>query len=373
MVTGRKRLVFVIPTLGGGGAEKAVLTLAGHLGRLGHDIHIVLLADRIEYTLEEEYSVHIVTESGKITHQKMVDCWLLGAKLRRVVGKINRECGAIDAVFSNLCDADRIVSIAGLARCIYVIHNTLSVELGTMNWRMGKIKRRDKRYWRIYNGKRLIAVSEGVAKDLVRQDYSCVEDVMTIYNGFDIAFIRRMADQPCEHTPKERYIIYVGRVSTQKRIDVLLSAFAMLSTPCKLVMLTKPTEKLYELMRGYAVEDKVILPGFQNNPYCWMKHARLLVLSSDYEGNPSVVVEALICGTPVVSTDCPSGPNEILTGELARWLVPPGNSDLLARKIDEALQSEIDLGSFDAGRFDVEAVAQEYLKTIDYYFGNQEA
>lgn len=87
-----------------------------------------------------------------------------------------------------------------------------------------------------------------------------------------------------------------------------------------------------------------ILPGFQNNPYCWMKHARLLVLSSDYEGIPSVVVEALICGAPVVSTDCPSGPNEIMTVELARWLVPQGNSDLLARKTDEALQSEIDLG-----------------------------
>jgi glycosyltransferase involved in cell wall biosynthesis len=83
--------------------------------------------------------------------------------------------------------------------------------------------------------------------------------------------------------------------------------------------------------------------AFRQNPYPWIAGARLLVLSSDYEGFPMVLIEALACGTPVVSTDCPHGPGEILTGELARWLVPVGDSRALAERITAALAERIDV------------------------------
>ena len=87
----------------------------------------------------------------------------------------------------------------------------------------------------------------------------------------------------------------------------------------------------------------MITPGFQQNPHAWVANARLSVLSSDYEGLSRVVVDSLICGTPVVSTRCPHGPAEILGAELAHWLVPPRRPDLLGAKITEALETEIDL------------------------------
>ena len=79
--------------------------------------------------------------------------------------------------------------------------------------------------------------------------------------------------------------------------------------------------------------------GFKQNPFNWFKHAQLTVISSDFEAFGNVIVESLICGTPVISTDCISGPSEILTGNMANWLVPPGDPDALAQKIDQLLNN----------------------------------
>ena len=83
---------------------------------------------------------------------------------------------------------------------------------------------------------------------------------------------------------------------------------------------------------------KVIFQAYTDNPYAWIRHADLFVFSSDFEGFGRVLAEALIIGTPVVSTDCPTGPSEILTGVLKDFLVPPGDVNALASKIREALQ-----------------------------------
>ena len=82
------------------------------------------------------------------------------------------------------------------------------------------------------------------------------------------------------------------------------------------------------------------MPGFQQNPYAWIKGADALVLSSDYEGLPTVLIEALILGTPVVSTDCTHGPKEILTGNLAKYLVPTNNPEALTQAIESVLNDK---------------------------------
>lgn len=126
------------------------------------------------------------------------------------------------------------------------------------------------------------------------------------------------------------------------------------------MLLVAATDTLRQLIASYGLAQHVILPGFQANPYSWIKYARALVLSSDFEALPGVLIEALICGTPVVSTDCPSGPNEILTGPLAHWLTPVNDPQALAEKIQEVLDHpyQPDLNALQ--RFEIHTILQQY-------------
>jgi glycosyltransferase involved in cell wall biosynthesis len=110
--------------------------------------------------------------------------------------------------------------------------------------------------------------------------------------------------------------------------------------------------------RGLA--GRVIVAGFQQNPYPWMRNARLLVLCSDHEGLPNVLIEALALGTPVVSTDCPSGPREILGAAGAPWLVPCGDAAALAQAMGAALDQRPALDGIDLGRFDADAIVAQW-------------
>jgi glycosyltransferase involved in cell wall biosynthesis len=92
-----------------------------------------------------------------------------------------------------------------------------------------------------------------------------------------------------------------------------------------------------------GVSDRVILPRFKTNPYPWIKNAELLALSSDFEGLPTVLIEAIVCGTKVVSTNYPHGPNEILLDDLSQYLVTPEDAHQLAITINNALKANINL------------------------------
>ena len=137
--------------------------------------------------------------------------------------------------------------------------------------------------------------------------------------------------------PDSPYLIHVGRLAKQKRHDILFSAFAKLDKKYKLVLLCNKKEKALKLAKEYGIENQLIVPGFVQNPYNWIKQAKALLLSSDFEGFGNVLVEALAVGTPAVSTECPHGPSEILTGELSKYLVPIGQGELLALAVKQVL------------------------------------
>jgi glycosyltransferase involved in cell wall biosynthesis len=128
-----------------------------------------------------------------------------------------------------------------------------------------------------------------------------------------------------------------------------------------LVLLTNHPDKVMRLAARFGVADRVRAVAFRQNPYPWMAHASLVVLSSDYEGFPLVAVEALACGTPVVSTDCPHGPSEILTGALARGLAPMGDPAALAARIRDLLARPPDLaGAEILSQVEASAIAARY-------------
>jgi glycosyltransferase involved in cell wall biosynthesis len=183
-----------------------------------------------------------------------------------------------------------------------------------------------------------------------------------IYNPFDIREIQQSACEPCDMAGQD-YLIHVGRLHPNKRHDRLLKSYARTGIQAPLLLLGQGSDSAVNTLRNLAEElniaDRVIIKGFTANPYPYIKHAHLLVLSSDSEGFGNVLVEALICQTPVVSTRCPGGPAEILTGELARGLAEM-NDESLADTIRSVYENPPVINQQLLETYGITAICQKY-------------
>ena len=332
------KVALITTNLRGGGAEKNLVKLAVLLKQRGHDINLILLEHIVEHIVPEGINLHALTSPGKPMGKGFLARRLHALRLRRVVtGMEQSQC--FDLVISTLPFADEVVGLARLPRVWFRIANTLSAEIQALSQRSpSRAARRRKKYTRLYGSQNLVAVSDGVANDL-RQGLGLTgANIQRIYNPFDFAEIRQRANEPSPNLPNEPYVIHIGRFMPQKRHDLLFLAWKKAALARKLVLLAHPSAELNALITRHDLQDEVIVAGFQANPYPWIKRATLLVLSSEREGMPNVLVEALVCGTPVVSTDCPSGPAEILTGPLRPFLAPNGDAEALAVAMQNALK-----------------------------------
>lgn len=219
----------------------------------------------------------------------------------------------------------------------------------------------------------VVAVSQGVADDLCEHMPLLPERLHVIYNPV-------ITDQLLEasrHRPQHPWfsesvpvVLGVGRLIADKAFDKLIEAFALLrrQREARLVILGEGTERphLLSLAREVGVSDDVSLPGFVPNPYACMRRASVFVLSSRREGLPGALIEAMACGCPVVSTDCPSGPSEILDGGRYGHLIPVGDSYAMASAIQTVLSGAAK--SADAEwlhQFTLENVTSQYLKVLE--------
>ncbi|MCK9380428.1 MAG: glycosyltransferase [Sulfuritalea sp.] len=317
--------------LAGGGAEKALAKIGSGLAARGHEVDFIVAENAGNpggsYAPPAGCAFHaLAARAGHGWLGKRRLAW----RLRRLLASRRH-----DLLVSTLPFADEVAALAHAPRHVCRIANTLSAEIARLP--AGKAQRRAARYREIYGSRRLVAVSQGVAEDLQTRFGVDRKQLRVIANPFDFAAIRALAAESCPARPAAPYILHVGRFAAQKRHDLLLAAFAGAELPHRLVLLTPPDAKLAALVAQLNLARRVTIADFQANPYPWMAGADLLVLCSDHEGLPNVLIEALACGTRVVSTDCPSGPREILGGELAQWLVPCGDADALAQTMRAAL------------------------------------
>jgi len=345
------KIVFVITNLAGGGAEKAILKLASGLTERHHEIEVVLLEDRIEHIIPAGVQIHAIAQK---TSKGWLGKQLLAHRLRH-----HLEKQKADLIVSTLPFADEVTSLAKPPHHWCRIANTLNSEIHALSLGSpAKAHRRLKRYQHLYGKRPLIAVSTGVANDL-RQCLNITTKIKVIPNPFDLDAIRKAAVSTSPGLPEHPYVIHVGRFAPQKRHDLLLDAWSQINTPHILVLLTAEDPKLQAMINARGLDKRVHIAGFQPNPYPWIAKADLLVLCSDHEGLPNVLIEALACGTPAVSTDCPSGPKEILTA-FPECLVPCGDARSLAMAITHCLASPPDIGRADLTPYSATGVLDAY-------------
>ncbi len=200
------------------------------------------------------------------------------------------------------------------------------------------------------------------------------ERITVIYNPSVVkAEVWAKAQAPLDHPwfkpDQPPVLVAVGRLQMQKDYPTLIRAFAQVrqSRRARLLILGEGKERLMleALIKKLGLEQDVSLPGFVMNPYAYMARASLFVLSSRWEGLPTVLIEALCCGTPVVSMDCPSGPREILRGGKYGPLVPVGNADALARAIETTLEGDTPRPPSESWQpYELDIVVNQYIRLL---------
>lgn len=221
----------------------------------------------------------------------------------------------------------------------------------------------------------IVAVSNDVAEDLAAVTGLQRDNFTTIYNPVVDEALYQQANAPLDHPwfapGSVPVILGVGRLSAQKDFPTLLRAFARVRVGRKvrLVILGegKLRSTLEAMVRELGLQADVQLPGFVMNPFSYMARAAILGLSSLYEGLPGVIIQALACGCPVVSTDCPGGSAEILENGKFGPLVTPGDDVAFAEALASVLDEPPDKGSLRsrAELFSIDRAAEQYLNLLD--------
>lgn len=362
------RILMIIDGLPGGGAEKTVLTLSRGLVEMGHQVSLFSLRKVCDYTIPEGIDYQVVQDTCKKPWRKLTELSRRARLLDDAITKA-QEKGKFDIVFSHLHKTDRIVArtrAVSRDKIWYCVHGMFSFSYLRNRRAPSRWFKRTKIRW-IYENAQVVAVSNAVLHDLIQNLRITLKRGAVIHNPFDIANIQQLAAEPFELEGQE-YIIHVGRFHEHKRHDRLLRAFAKSGIPCPLVMMGNGNQQQIDQLKVLAttlgIADRTQFRSFVPNPYPWIKNARQLVLSSDCEGFGNVLVEAIICQTPAVSTRCPGGPSEILSGELARGLSEM-NAEGLAKTMLDIWQNPPAIDHTTISAYGIEAICRQYIALAD--------
>lgn len=357
------RLALFLPGLHGGGAERVTLNLARGLTEQGYEVDLVLASATGPY-------LDAVTEGVRV-----VD---LGA--RRTAGAFVPLARYLrsrrpDALLSALNHANVVAvwsaALAGYRQPVLVAeHNELhDADIGTRGGRALLWAMR----WTYPRATEIVAVSEGVKASLLRRLPLRPEAIRVLYNPVVLpehaAAAREVPDHPFFAAGQPPVVLGIGRLTRQKNFALLVRAFALVRRrhAARLVILGDGEERpaLERLIVDEGLGEDVALPGFVKNPHAFLGAAGVFALSSDWEGLPTVLIEALAAGCAAVSTDCPSGPREILQDGRLGALVPMGDAPALARSIEEALTHRgRALDARDLDRFTLRAAARAYADAM---------
>jgi N-acetylgalactosamine-N,N'-diacetylbacillosaminyl-diphospho-undecaprenol 4-alpha-N-acetylgalactosaminyltransferase len=321
----RLKIILLVNQLGNGGAERVVSLLAKHLSKENNQIEVICLERNLIgtenfYQISSDIPIHYLTNDTK-THSglhKLIELPILGWKLMRYVQQNN-----IQLVQSHLFRASYVNTFAKL----------WAQMLGKRKHKMqfvtpGQVTYYDKKG---LLGKINIAL---IRFCYPRADYIVFKSIemqaqatqripalapcpqTVIYNPYDIEAIQAQtkAEVDFYFNPDKRYLISVGRLIKLKRTEIILNALTHLPNDIELILVGNGTEEadFKRLAEQLNVRQRVHFVGSQKNPFAYLNKSNLFVMASETEGFPNVLVEAMLCGIPVIASDCISGPREIL-------------------------------------------------------------
>ncbi|HIP44810.1 MAG TPA: glycosyltransferase [Sulfurospirillum arcachonense] len=310
----KKRILIVANSLAQGGAERVIsILLARFYDDSAFDVQLVLLEDTIAYDLPKGVNVTCLSSvKGDASGlKKILYIPWLALKLYKYVKKTNA-----DLVVSFIYRADYVNVLASLfhKKTTIVSARVNASSTYANNSINAKINKALIRFF-YKKATMVINVSEGTKQDLVENFAIETEKQIVIYNPYDSEKIQKLSNEPIDFAvDKEKTMVAVSRFRPIKNIAMILRAFASLAEDTKLILVGDGSEEhlLLELADELGIRKRVLFVGGQDNPYKFMSKASIYISSSRSEGFPNAMVEAMICGCSVLSTDCPSGPREIL-------------------------------------------------------------
>lgn len=356
-----------IPSLEGGGAERVMVTLANAMASRGFAVDLVLGVARGPYLKSVSASVRIIDlKTGR----------MIKALLPLVRYFRSARPAATLAAITHASVVALVARALARSRTRLVVseRSTISVDAAHTQGALSRLTYAlVPSLYALADG--ICTVSQAASLDLARFSGLPSTRVQTIYNPFDLMRIGALAAETPDHpwlaVGQPPVVLAIGRLVPQKDFSNLILAFKQLRTThiARLLILGEGEMRasLDDMVAQHGLESDVQFPGFVENPYSWLARSKLFVLSSIWEGLPGVLIEALACGVPVVSTDCPSGPDEILQG--GRWgrLVPVGDvgalASAMAQTLDTPLQQHPNVRQR-AADFEQDRAVDAYLKIL---------
>lgn len=366
MNNNQPHVAFYLRMLSGGGAERVFINLIDGFIKRGIKVDLIL-------NIAEGAYLPQIPASTRVIELKTPN---LLKGLPRLVEYLKKEMPdiLISALHFNNEIALWAKQLSGSkTRVIVSEHNTISLHSKHQT---------DREKWAPLFAKffypwadKIIAVSHGAAIDLNQVTGIPLSRIKVIYNPVITTALLKQAKEPVEHKwfakGEAPVILAVGRLHKQKDYPTLIRAFAKVRqriTSRLMVLGTGPDrQKLQLLINELNLQDDVCLFGFVANPYAYMSKASMLVLSSKWEGLPTVLIEALAIGIPVVATDCQSGPNEILNNGQYGSLVPVSDSEAMAAEMIKVLAGEAkkSVDSVWLEQFKLESVVEQYYQILN--------
>ncbi|MEJ2502346.1 MAG: glycosyltransferase [Gemmatimonadota bacterium] len=362
-------MTFLLPSLAGGGAERAVLDLLNTLNR--GEFRLSLLVDRRSGTLLAELppDVPVRDLSGALAWRRV-----LGGPvaIRRAVRRMGTDVLVSSLLRANTAVARSLLLPGPRPRVILVVQNNLSSLLE----RHGTAKRSylDSHIRYLYpRADALVGVSSGVCDDLVERFGAPRSKTRRIPNGVDVARVRKSAGQAADLPWADADVplfVAIGRMVPQKSHLDLVKAFALARAQRRMrlaILGDGPLRAAIEAaVREAEVEPDVYLPGFVSNPWSYLARSAGYVSASRWEGFSLALLEAMACGAPVLHTDCDFGPREIIRDGENGFLVPVGDTPALADRLVQLAGSQplrnrlARAGRQDVGSYDMGRIGQRY-------------
>ncbi|MBD3867921.1 MAG: glycosyltransferase family 4 protein [Acidobacteria bacterium] len=360
----RPSLMLSIMSLGGGGAERNCTLLAGGLAERGYPVSLATLAD----PATDFYPVPQGVERFSLNLGQGSTGLLSAVRNNRARIRALRELFRRERPQGIISFIDEVNILATLAAAPLGIPVIISQRADTDLYDSGRIWSMLRRY-AYPKAARLVSVSHGVDDYF---DWIPAGRRTVIQNPVSTAVLKAI-EQPAPPPPARPYVVAMGRLAKQKGFDILLQAFARLAgkhsgIDLKILGEGELRSDLERLGSELGLAGRVEFPGRLEDPFPTLRAATVFVLSSRYEGFPNVLTEAMACGLPVVATDCPAGPSEIIRHGEDGLLVPVEDPDALASAMDRLLS--------DAGerqRFGAEAARIATRRTLSNHLDQWEA